>query len=59
MDEKKSSAGGKKNNPNMIENLRRTLLGMPSSDPNNGTTWKDTLLFMIILIVLLVPFRSL
>lgn len=37
-----------------VENNRSLESGMPSGDPNNGTKWTDTLIYMVIIIVLFV-----
>ncbi len=46
--------GKKKKNdtiPTGVESSRRTFEGLPGGDPNSGTTWKDTLILVIIVIV--------
>lgn len=42
----------KDNIPTGIESSRRIFSGMPGGEPNTGTSWKDTLLVIFILIIL-------
>ncbi len=37
--------------PTGIESSRRTIDGLPGGDPRNGTTWKDTLILIVVLLV--------
>ncbi|MEI5992289.1 hypothetical protein ACWOD8_12585 [Enterococcus plantarum] len=37
--------------PTGLESSRRTIEGLPGGDPNSGTTWKDTIVLAIVVIV--------